>query len=195
MDNEIPEDDYAERKKQLEGNFTVKRPIARLDVGCLPTKKDYKKHKMTPRKMLEKINQYFGWCERNDEMPSISGLMIHMKMYSSGFYHFMKDERYRDMLEQTKLMIKNWAETDIYNTKGLCAGKISYAKNILGWTEKTENINTNINAELSVDQARARIEALAPKLLEVLKNQNLLNQLVKPDVQEAVLIEHKESSL
>ena len=41
--------------------------------------------------------------------------------------------------------------------------------------------------------ALARIEALAPKLLEVLKNQNLLNQLVQPDVQEAVLIEDQSA--
>ena len=187
------DEQYNERKARLSENLVVKRPITRLDSDVLPqSTKRNKVHKMTPKKMLGGINSYFKHCEEHDEVPSISGMMIHMKLYRFAFQHYIKDARYTEMLEQARLIIKTWVETDIYNTKGLAAGKIKYAENVHGWSSKIESTNTQIQVDLTPDQARARIEALAPKLLEVLKNNTVLNQLVKQDEPKLIDVTPKE---
>jgi len=173
--------DYKEKKAALEAdNKVVTRPIPRLDDDIVPTRKNLlgRKRKYSPTKLKNEINRYFQWCEENDEVPSIKGLMIHCKMYKDQFYKYIKVPEYEDILEHTRLIIGNWAETDVYNTKGMAAGKLAYMKNVHDWTEKTENVNKNETRIISVDEARAKLEMLAPKLLELLKSSpTVLNQI------------------
>ena len=92
------------------------------------------------------------------------------------------------MMEHTRLIIKNWVENDIYATKGLAAGKLAYVKNLHGWAEKIDQ-NSTVTSHTTitnVEQARAKIEMLAPQLLELLKNNGLINQLATGNVVEAV---------
>ena len=96
-------------------------------------------------------------------------------------------------MEQARLHIANWAEIDVYNTKGQAAGKIAFMKNLHGWSEKTENKNeTTIKQELTPEMAKAQIELLAPQLLELLESSSLVNQL-GGDVVDAEVVEEEKA--
>lgn len=169
--------DFTQRKKDLENNHVVKRPIERLDKAAI-RKNGGRPRKMTPRRMLAGINKYFDWCEEHDEVPSIKGMMIHMKMFKDQFYSYLKYPEFTDMLEQARMIISNWAEMDVYNTKGMAAGKIAYMKNVHGWADKLEQTSMVTKVQLTPDEARKRIEALAPKLLEVLRTSEVSKQII-----------------
>ena len=171
--------EYKLRKLQLEGNKIVTRPLARLDDDVIPRKSKSaqgRKRKYTPTTLKNKINKYFEWVEQNDEVPSIKGLMIFCKMYKDAFYKYIKEPEFVDILEHAKMIIAEWAETDVYTTKGIAAGKIAYMKN------KLETNNVTEQRIISVEEATAKINMLAPKLLELLKNQNVVNQIASKDV-------------
>lgn len=179
--------DYAERKQTLEAaNRYVKRPIEKMK---LPTGR---KRRFTTTTLRNAINKYFEWCEEQDEIPSIKGMMIKLNLYPETFYKMLKVEDYRPILERARLIIGEWMETDVYNTRGMAVGKINYMKNVWDWKDRTENETTVIKADLTPEMARAKIEMLAPKLLEVLQNANILNQLThRKEVTEAEIIEEK----
>lgn len=169
---------YNARKKEIAANRTIVRPIQKLDNSVLK-RKGGRPRKFTPQKMLNRINKYFKFCEDTDSMPSIGGMMVHMKMYSSQFYGYLKHDDYSDMLEQARLTIKNWVEDDVYSTNGRTDGKIAYMKNVHAWADKLETKNeTEVVHIVSVDEARAKIELLAPLLLDVLKSEGTVNQIV-----------------
>ena len=175
--------EYKEKKDKLrEENRVVTTPIPRI--GTSATKTGRKK-RYSPVKMRNNINKYFGWCEENDEVPSIKGMMIHMDMYKDQFYKYLEYPEYRDMLEHARMIISNWAENDVYQTKGLCAGKIAYMKNIHSWSDKLETNNYTEQKVITVDEARSRIEALAPKLLEVLKGHMVVDQIAHKEEKSA----------
>ena len=179
--------EYKLRKLQLEGNKIVTRPLARLDDDVIPRKSKSaqgRKRKYTPTTLKNKINKYFEWVEQNDEVPSIKGLMIFCKMYKDAFYKYIKEPEFVDILEHAKMIIAEWAETDVYTTKGIAAGKIAYMKNIHSWSDKLETNNVTEQRIISIDEAKAKIEMLAPKLLELLKNQTVLNQIGTSQVLE-----------
>jgi hypothetical protein len=71
----------------------------------------------------------------------------------------------------------------------MAAGKIAYMKNVHGWAEKLESQNYTEQRVITVEEARAKIEMLAPKLLEVLKNSTVLNQLT---IRDAEVIEEEK---
>jgi hypothetical protein len=149
-------------------------PIARVGPEALRQGRPYK---LTPTKLRNSINKYFEWCESDDVIPSIKGLCIFCKIYRDTFYKYIAKEVYSDIIEQAKMIISNWIETDIYNTRGIAAGKISYAKNVHGWSDKLETNNTTEVRQITVQEATAKIEMLAPKLLELLRNTNITNQM------------------
>jgi hypothetical protein len=155
-------------------NKVVTKPLHRLEPAPL---KRGKKKKFTPTTMRNNINKYLEQCEEKDDVPSIKGLMLFLKMYRETYYGYCRYPEFTDIMEQAKLIIAHWCETDVYTSKGLVAGKIAYMKNIHGWTEKTESV---VEQRITtIDEARAKIEMLAPKLLELLKgNQTITNQLV-----------------
>ena len=180
------EDGFATRKKLLSGqNAVVRRPIARIGDDVVRAKK--KKKKLSPRVMKNRINDYFEWCEDNDEVPSIKGMMIHLKLYRNAFYEYMQDPLYTDLLEHARLIVSHWAEMDVYNTKGMAAGKLKYMENLHGWSSKVET-KSEVKQISNPDDARKVIERLAPQLLEVLKNQHTVNQIAGP-VEDAEIVE------
>jgi hypothetical protein len=181
-----------ERKKALkEGNYVVKAPIARLDTNVMATTKKLQKGtKYSPQRLRNQINKYLEWCEETDSLPSMKGMAIFLKFTSQTFYNYMKRPEFSDIIETARLHISEWAERDVYSTPGQAAGKIAYMKNVHSWSEKIDSTSTVHTIDLTPEMARAKIEALAPKLLEVLKNSTLLNQLVQPE--EAILVEEKK---
>ena len=192
----IPASAYGSLKKKLAAENTLcTRPIPRLDGSILPTKKlngNSSRYRYTPTRMKNGINAYFKWCETEDELPSIKGMMIHLKMYKDMFYKYVTRPDYTDIMEHARLIIANWAETDVYQSKGMAAGKIAYMKNIHGWADKLETNNTTEVRTVTVEQARAKIEMLAPKLLELLQSPTLLNQLV---TREPTSLVHRDGEI
>lgn len=183
VDKEV---DFATKKKELEKNNTsVRRPIERLNRDIVPSRTG-RKRKYTPTRLMNNINKYFEWCENNDELPTISGMMIHLKLYRDRFYSYAEDPRYRNIMEQARLVIKNWAEVDVYNTKGMAAGKIAFMKNTHGWADKLDQSSTNLNVEMTPEDARRKIESLAPRLLEALQSSEVVKQLVQVEEAEVV---------
>lgn len=177
-----------ERDLGLKKNRIIRKSLPRLSkkIGRRggPVKK------FTPIRMRNAVNRYFSKCEKDDEMPTIKGLMIFLDMSQSMFYSYLSYPEFTDIMEHTRLIISHWAEMDVYHHEGRSEGKIAYMKNIHGWTDKMETKNENTNVQLTVDQARMRIEQLAPKLLEVLRGADAVNQIAKSDkVVEAEVIE------
>lgn len=165
---------YNDRCKELESNRTVVRPIPRLKKGRLTVGNKYK---YTPVRMRNGINKYFEWCENTDNVPSITGMMIHLGMMKQMFYKYLGYPDFTDMMEHARLIIKNWAEDDVYRSKGMAAGKIAYMKNLHGWSDKLETKNESTVVQVTPEQARLRIEQLAPQLLEVLQSENMVKQI------------------
>jgi hypothetical protein len=171
--------DYGDKKKALQKrNNTVRSPIPRITSELVRTSVGSgRKKKYTPTRMKNEINKYFEWCEEQDEIPSIKGLMIHLNMYKDMFYRYRDYPQFTAIMEHTQLIIKNWCENDVYKTPGQAAGKLRYMQNIHDWTEKIETKNQTEVRTISVDEARSKIEMLAPKLLELLGKPDLLKQL------------------
>lgn len=186
-----PEEDFDVRRARLKENQSVTQPIVLLDDSVVKRKSNAgRKKKYTPTRMKNEINKYFKWCEAKDQIPSIQGMMLFLKMYPDMFYKYIKYPEYQDIMETARMSIAEWFARDVYNTKGVAAGKVAYMNNIHGWAQKTENTSTVTQTVVTVNQAKARIEALAPKLLEVLKSSTVLNQLVGP-MAEAEVVEGK----
>ena len=185
---------YKERQLELKknGNRIVARPIAKLSDDIVPRKgkKSGRPKKYTPRRLKNQVNKYFSFCEETDEMPSISGLVIHLKMYRNQFYLYLKDPEFSDILEQARLIIKSWVEHDVYTTTGKTDGKVAYMKNIHGWADKLETQSVVEQRIVSVDEAKAKIESLAPRLLELLKNSELVNQVADKAIEAEVIKEN-----
>ena len=183
-------EEYLDRANELRNNRAVRRPISKLDSKVLK-KASGRPRAMTPRVMLNRINKYFEHCEEVDDIPSISGMILYLKLYKNAFYNYLKDPDYEEILEQARLVIKTWIETDIYKCEGRTEGKIAYMKNIHGWADKIETKNeTEVKQVLDVSSARAKIESLAPMLLEVLKNSNVVDQIAHKEVIDAEVIDN-----
>ncbi len=187
-----PLDSFGQAKKEMRdrGNRVVTRPIGRIDRDIIPKRSGKTPVKYTPLRLVNGINRYFAKCEKNDDVPSIKGMMISLKLYPDHFYKMVKNAEFTDILEWSRMMIKNWAEIDVYNTSGQAAGKIAYMKNIHDWTDRLQTKNeTEVKQVMSTEQATSVIEGLAPLLLEVLKDRSVVEQMGK--VEEAVIIKEK----
>lgn len=181
-----PEDEA--RDAQLKKNYVVKTEIARLDTG--KTRRTGKPKRHTVKTMTNAINKYFNWCMAKDRVPSINGMMIHMKMRRDQFYEYVNYPEFMGTMEQARMIISEWVANDIYRTPGQCAGKIAYAKNLLGWADKIDTTNTSevtTKVVLSVEDARAKIASLAhlidPKLLEAVAGKYVVNQIAHSEAE------------
>ena len=183
--------EYKDRMEELRANRVINRPIPKLDNDIVPRKNNSgRKRKYTPMRMKNNVNRYFKWCEDTDTLPSISGMMIHMKLYKEAFYTYIKSPKYTDILEQARIVIKNWVENDIYTSGGRTDGKIAYMKNVHAWADKLETNAVIEHKQISVAEARSKIEMLAPMLLEVLKSPTAVNQIAAV---EAEIVEEKSA--
>lgn len=165
------------------GNQACTKPITRIG------NKYGAKRRYTPTKMRNKINDYFTFCEKKDKVPSIKGMMLYMKMAPDQIYTYQKYPEFTDLLMTARMIIQEWVEEDVYKTKGQASGKLAYMQNLHQWSNKTET--EVVNRDLSVEEATAKIEMLAPALLELLKNSNVLNQLLPPQAQVIDAVEDK----
>lgn len=170
----------------LYNNKLVRQPIARIDQDVMKNIKRAKggtRRKYTVKKMQNMINTYFEKCEKKDIVPSKKGLMIHLKLSLPMFSIYRNYPEFTELMDYTEMVIENWCESDVYNTPGAASGKIAYMKNVHGWREKTETETTVVNK--SVDEARAKLEAFLPQLLEQIKKRAISGDL--PQKEENVI--------
>jgi hypothetical protein len=175
----------------LQKNFLVKTPIQRLDSKC-GAKTNGRPRKYTPTRMRNGINKYFQWCEENDRVPSIKGMMLFLKMYKDQFYTYLDYPEFRNIMETARQVILEWCENDIYRTPGPAAGKIAYMKNVHDWSEKIDQTQTmTVTRVLSVEEAQAKIASLAPLLLEQMKGLTLKQMGTTQPVIEAESVQQE----
>lgn len=121
-----------------------------------------RKKKYTPITLKNKIIDYFAMIKALDKPPTVSGLMVSLKMHRDQFYQYAEYPEFRPIMEQTKLLIENWAEERVSLSKYNPSGLIFVLKNRFGWKDLTSVEQMAITPE---DQLIARITALAPGLL------------------------------
>jgi hypothetical protein len=175
-------DNEADAKLLKKANERVTKPITRLvNQGGRP-------RKYTPVRLRNVFNSYFCDCEKKDKIPSLKGMMLYAKMSQQSAYQYAKYPEFQAIFEQARTIISEWLESDIYNTKGNSSGKVAYMQNVWGWSNKTEVETTT--REMSIEEARAKIEMLAPALLELLKSspELIAGLLPAPKVIEAEVV-------
>jgi len=158
-------------------NKTVTKPIMRIS-------RFGRNKRYTPTKMRNKINDYFCHCEKRDMVPSIKGMMLYLKMCPEQIYTYAKYPEFTELVQQARMIIADWLESDVY-AKG-SVGKIAYMQNLHNWSNKQE-VETS-ERQISVEEAQAKIASLAPALLEMLKNPEILKQLL-PQLEASKTIE------
>lgn len=121
-----------------------------------------RKKKYTPITLKNRIIDYFAMIKALDRPPTVSGLMVHLKMHRDQFYQYYEYPEFRPVMEQTKLLIENWAEEKVVLSKYNPSGLIFVLKNRFGWKDTQTVETTSLTPE---DQLIARIAALAPGLL------------------------------
>lgn len=172
--------------ENLSRNKFIKSPLGRIDEDVfkqIKRSRAGRKRKYTPVKFKNDTNKYFEHCEKRDEIPSKKGLMIFLKMSVQSFDSYKAYPEFKELIDYVELIIDHWCENDVYKTQGVAAGKIAYMKNVHGWKEKQEIEQTVSNR--SVDEARAKIEALLPDLLEHIKRQALGQRIMIEEVVDA----------
>lgn len=176
-----PNKPQASRQAKLDEDrvFVTSTPIARLDKKSLKSDKG-RPRKFTPTRMRNEVNKYLQWCEDNNRVPSIKGLMIHLKMHKSQFYQYCEYPEFTDMMEQTRIIISEWCENEVWHSRGAASGMIAYMKNVHNWTEKVEQETTRV---VTIDEARAKLEMLLPKFLEQLKQQSIAQTIEIEDAE------------
>ena len=179
--------DVASRKQVNAKEYVQSTPVRQI-ASISRLQKTGRKRTFTPTRMRNEINKYLSWCEENDRVPSIKGLMIHLKMHKSQFYTYCEYPEFTDLMEQARLVISEWCENDLYHTSGAAAGKIAYMKNIHGWTEKIEQETTRV---ITVDEAKAKLEMLLPKIMETIKRHSIEQKL---STEDAIVIPKEESN-
>lgn len=186
--------DLEEVAVDLKKNKFIQSPISRIDEDVfkqIKRSRAGRKRKYSPVKFKNDTNKYFEMCEKKDEIPSKKGLMIFLKMSMGSFDVYKTYPEFKELIDYVELVIDHWCENDVYKTSGTAAGKIAYMKNVHGWREKTEIEQTVTHR--SVDEARAKIEALLPDLLEFIKRQALGGKIAIEQV--PVVIEGEVSSV
>lgn len=145
--------------------------------------------RFTPTKLRNRINDYFAWCEKKQAYPNVKGCMLHLGMARDQWYQYEKYPEMKPILDWARDAMEAWSMNDLWKTQSSNTNKQLVAKVSHGWTEEKQVTHVHMDKE----QALARLEALAPMLLEALKSQLVLEQITQVK-NEAIPVEFKEVS-
>ena len=123
--------------------------------------------RFTPTKFGNRINDYFSWCEKQECYPNIKGMMLHLGMAKDQFYQYSRYPEMSPIVEWARDAMESWSMNDLWRTASSNTNKQLVAKVNHGWAEE----KTITHVHMSKDQALAKLESLAPLLLEALKAQ------------------------
>lgn len=130
-----------------------------------------KKNRKTysPNQLLRAVNNYFSICEEEGRVPTMTGLSLHLGVNRVTMYEWGRDEEYAEILEAARDCMKTWCAEEVWDAQGVAAGKIAFMKNVFGWSEKIEQETRSVNLQMTVEEARKKLEQYAPKLLEIIE--------------------------
>lgn len=124
----------------------------------------------TPETLTRVVNKYLDFCREHDVVPCKSGLSKFMGVTTSTVSVYEKDPSLGCILEQFQATLEAWLVNDLYNSPANSNMQL-VAKQLCNWTDKQEVVTTTITKEAAI----AKLERLAPHLLEVLKQRNVLD--------------------
>jgi hypothetical protein len=119
--------------------------------------------------------------------PNIKGMMLHLGMSRDQWYQYEKYPEMRPILDWARDAMEAWSMNDLWKTGTSNTNKQLVAKVNHGWQEE----NKTVHIHMSKEQAVAKLEAFAPLLLELLKNQMLVNQIAQPKQIECEVINNE----
>ena len=141
--------------------------------------------RFTPTKFRNRINDYFATCEKKQCYPNIKGMMLHLGMAKDQFYAYDKYPEMQPIVEWARNVMEDWSMNDLWHTATSNTNKQLVAKVNHGWAEEKQI--THINMDKGT--ALAKLEALAPLLLEALKGHLNLEQLLTPRLEDKTALE------
>jgi len=141
--------------------------------------------RFTPTKFRNRINDYFATCEKKQCYPNIKGMMTHLGMVKDQFYQYERYPEMKPIVDWARNVMEDWSMNDLWNTQTSNTNKQLVAKVNHGWAEEKQI--THINMDKGT--ALAKLEALAPLLLEMLKSQMNLEQLLVPKIEHTPAVE------
>lgn len=129
-----------------------------------------RRRKYTPQTIKNKIIDYFATIMTKNKPPTVSGLMVHLKMHRDQFYAYSGYPEFKDIMEQTRNMMENWYEESVALGRFNPGGLQFVLKNRFGWTD-----TQTVKVENQVDERQliAKIESLAPELAMIFQSQAL----------------------
>lgn len=123
-----------------------------------------RKKKYTPQKLKNRIIDYFAEIMVLNKPPTVSGLMVHLKMNRDQFYQYAQYPEYRDIMEHAKNIMENWLEERLVLSKTNPSGLIFALKNRFNWKD-TQTIEHE-GQDLTEAELIHRIAALAPDMIQ-----------------------------
>ena len=106
------------------------------------------------------IDRYKEYLESNGKPPTIAGLAYYTGIDRQTIYNYKaKDEFFDTIKGFVDYILFRWEELGLTDSS---AGLIFIMKNY-GYTDKMETINTNLNAEMSLEEAENIIAKLGGK--------------------------------
>ena len=141
--------------------------------------------RFTPTKFRNRINDYFATCEKKQCYPNIKGMMLHLGMAKDQFYQYDKYPEMKPIIEWARNVMEDWSMNDLWHTATSNTNKQLVAKVNHGWAEE-KTIN---HITMDKGTALAKLEALAPLLLEMLKSQMNLEQLLVPKIESKPIVD------
>ena len=112
----------------------------------------------SPEELDSLFNEYLDFCTEKDNMPNIAGFCSYLKRKGGKFAKFHRDTFYAtakyDGYSDTVKGIDMSLEDAVINSKAQPPLiKLAYLNNKHGYTQKTENVNVNVEAEMTEQEA------------------------------------------
>ena len=122
-----------------------------------------------PKELKEKIDEYFDICEKNDEVPLLSGLAVKLGVNRQTLANYDVKDEYFGMISIAKSKCEYALEKKLVNKETYATGQIFALKNGYGWKEQVEyKDETSNNASKEIMGAFAAMlqESARKKLVE-----------------------------
>ena len=116
----------------------------------------------TPELMDKRCVEYFEWVKQGDEddkrYPTVTGLIIFLKLSKATFYVYKERVGYKEILARASMMVENGYEMELRSRN--VTGSI-FALKQFGWTDR-QDINQSIVVQslpsISLDGSEMRFD-------------------------------------
>ena len=114
-----------------------------------------------PEEMAKKGMEFFKQCQENDEPITVTGLVYHLGFCDKkSLRDYKEKEHFSPLIKTMLLLVENAYEKKLQ--KGNAAGPIFALKN-MGWTDKMELLNKNINMG-KIKMSKEQIKSISKDL-------------------------------